>query len=103
MTSHEAQAPDGGTSGAGGRTAAGPPEFDTSKAHQARMYDYLLGGKDNYAADRVAAEEMLKIYPETAFTARENRAFLGRVVGYLAREAGIRQFLDICTGIPAAG
>ena len=67
------------------------------------MYDYLLGGKDNYAADRVAAEAALRVYPEMAFTARANRAFLGRVVRYLAGEAGIRQFLDIGTGIPAAG
>jgi S-adenosyl methyltransferase len=99
MTSDDAAAPgDGVTAG-----KTGPLPFDTSKAHQARMYDYLLGGKDNYAADRTAAEEMLKIYPETAFTARANRAFLGRVVGYLAGEAGIRQFLDIGTGIPTAG
>jgi hypothetical protein len=80
-----------------------PLPFDTSKAHQARIYDYLLGGKDNYAADRAAAEAALKIYPEWAFTARANRAFLGRVINYLAAEAGIRQFLDIGTGIPTAG
>ena len=82
---------------------AGPLPFDTSKAHQARVYDHLLGGKDNYAADRAAAEEMLKAYPDTAFTARANRAFLGRAVRYLAGEAGIRQFLDLGTGIPTAG
>ena len=84
-------------------TANGAPAFDTSVAHQARIYDYLLGGKDNYAADRAATEAVLKIYPEMAFNARANRAFLGRVVRYLAREAGIRQFLDIGTGIPTAG
>jgi hypothetical protein len=84
-------------------STAGPLPFDTTKAHQARMYDYLLGGKDNYAADRAAAEEALKVYPEWAFTARANRAFLGRVVRYLVGEAGIRQFLDIGTGIPTAG
>jgi hypothetical protein len=86
--------------------AAGAPggqPFDISRAHQARIYDYLLGGKDNYAADREAAEAALRIYPEWAFTARANRAFLGRVVRYLAGEAGIRQFLDIGTGIPTAG
>ena len=77
--------------------------FDTSVAHQARVYDYLLGGKNNYAADRAAAEAWLKANPETAFTVRANRAFLGRAVGYLAREAGVRQFLDIGTGIPGAG
>ena len=77
--------------------------FDTSVAHQARMYDYLLGGKDNYAADRAAIEAQLKIYPGLAFAARANRAFLGRAVRYLAADAGIRQFLDIGTGIPTAG
>jgi S-adenosyl methyltransferase len=80
-----------------------PPAFDTSVANQARIYDYLLGGKDNYAADRAAAEAGLRVWPEGAFTARANRAFLGRVVRYLAGEAGIRQFLDIGTGIPTAG
>jgi hypothetical protein len=80
-----------------------PPAFDTSVAHQARIYDYLLGGKDNYAADRAAAEATLKVWPEFAFAAQSNRAFLGRVIRYLAEEAGIRQFLDIGTGIPTAG
>jgi len=84
-------------------TSDGVPQFDTSVANQARIYDYLLGGKDNYAADRAAAEAALQIYPEWAFTARANRAFLGRVVRYLTAEAGIRQFLDIGTGIPTAG
>jgi hypothetical protein len=77
--------------------------FDTTVANQARVYDFLLGGKDNYAADRAAAEAVLKIAPETAFTARANRAFLGRVVRYLVGEAGVRQFLDIGTGIPTSG
>jgi SAM-dependent methyltransferase len=95
MTSDNEAAP-------GGRKP-GPLPFDTSVAHQARMYDYLLGGKDHYAADRAATEAALKVYPEWAFTARANRAFLGRVVRFLAGEAGIRQFLDIGTGIPTAG
>jgi hypothetical protein len=86
-----------------GGDKAGPREFDTSVPHQARMYDYLLGGKDNYAADREAAEAGLKVYPDLAFTARANRAFLRRAVRFLAGEAGIRQFLDIGTGIPTAG
>jgi hypothetical protein len=60
-------------------------------------------GNDNYAADRAAVDGMLKIWPGLAFTARANRAFLGRAVSYLAAEAGIRQFLDIGTGIPATG
>jgi hypothetical protein len=82
---------------------AGPQPFDLGVAHQARMYDYLLGGKDHYAADRDAMEAWLKIDPGAAFTARANRAFLGRAVRYLGADAGIRQFLDIGTGIPTAG
>jgi hypothetical protein len=81
---------------------AGWHGIDTSVAHQARIYDYALGGKDNYAADREAAEKAREIWPEMAITARANRAFLGRAVRYLAGEAGIRQFLDIGTGIPTA-
>jgi hypothetical protein len=77
--------------------------FDASVAHLARMYDYLLGGKDNYAADRAAVAAALEFFPDMAFTARANRAFLGRAVRYLAGQAGIRQFLDIGTGIPTAG
>ncbi len=80
-----------------------PPESETSTAHVGRVYDYGLGGKDNYAADRAASEAVLTIYPEMAFNARANRAFLGRAVSYLAGQAGIRQFLDIGTGIPTAG
>ena len=89
------------TSGEAGH--AGPLPFDTSVAHQARCYDYMLGGKDNYAADRAAVDAWLEIDPEVLFTARANRAFLGRAVRYLAAEAQIRQFLDIGTGIPTAG
>jgi O-methyltransferase involved in polyketide biosynthesis len=96
MTSSEAPAPV--TAG-----NAGTLPFDTSIANQARIYDYVLGGKDNYAADRAATEALLRIDPEVPFTMRSNRAFLGRSVRYLAAEAGIRQFLDIGTGIPTAG
>jgi S-adenosyl methyltransferase len=99
MTSDDA-APPGGGSASG---VAGSLPFDISVAHQAPMYDYLLGGKDHFDADRTASEAMLKIYPDTGFSARANRAFLGRAVRYLAGEAGIRQFLDIGTGIPTAG
>jgi hypothetical protein len=98
MTSDEVAGPARETAG-----NAGSLPFDTSKAHQARIYDYLLGGKDNYAADREAAEAGLQVWPGMAFTAQANRAFLGRAVRYLAGEAGIRQFLDIGTGIPTAG
>jgi S-adenosyl methyltransferase len=66
------------------------------------MYDYVLGGKDNYAADRAAVEAGLQVWPDMAFAMRANRAFLGRAVRYLA-DAGMRQFLDIGTGIPTAG
>jgi hypothetical protein len=81
-------------------TAAEPPSFDTSIAHSARMYDYWLGGKDNYAADREAAEQALAANPNILPGVRANRAFLRRAVQYLAGEAGIRQFLDIGTGLP---
>jgi S-adenosyl methyltransferase len=81
---------------------ADPPPFDTTVPHAARMYDYLLGGKDNFAADREAAEQLVAINPEARMAVRANRAFHGRAVRYLAGEAGVRQFLDIGTGIPAA-
>jgi O-methyltransferase involved in polyketide biosynthesis len=77
------------------------PRIDTSRAHPARIYDSWLGGKDNFAADREAAELALQAYPELAEAIRSNRAFLGRAVRFLIG-AGIRQFLDIGTGLPAA-
>jgi hypothetical protein len=79
-----------------------PPNIDISVAHQARVYDYTIGGKDNFAADREAAEKAIQANPDTVATARANRAFLGRAVRFLVAEAGIRQFLDIGTGIPSA-
>jgi hypothetical protein len=79
------------------------PKIDASVAHAARVYDYWLGGKDNYAADRALGEAMMDSIPSLPFMARANRAFLGRAVQYLAAEAEIRQFLDIGTGIPTAG
>jgi S-adenosyl methyltransferase len=78
------------------------PAFSTSVAHIARVYDYWLGGTTNYAADREAAEQAMAAYPDMPLSVRANRAFLARAVRYLARDAGIRQFLDIGTGIPAA-
>jgi S-adenosyl methyltransferase len=81
---------------------AEPPSFDVSVAHQARIYNYWLGGKDNYAADRKAAEAAVAAYPGVASGARANRQFLARAVRHLAGEGGIRQFLDIGTGIPTA-
>jgi predicted O-methyltransferase YrrM len=80
-----------------------PPGIDSSVATSARMYNYWLGGHDNFAADRIAALEVSKRMPGAAASARENRKFLGRVVRFLAAEAGIRQFLDLGTGLPTKG
>ena len=79
-----------------------PPNVDASVPHIARIYDYWLGGKNNFAADRAAAERALAAMPGIMPSVRANRAFLARAVTYLAAEAGIRQFLDIGTGIPSA-
>jgi trans-aconitate methyltransferase len=78
------------------------PDFDTSVPHIARVYDYWLGGKDNFAADRDLGERTLQAYPNLAFSVRANRAFLARTVRYLVSECGISQFLDVGTGIPTA-
>src|SRR5215472_10484803 len=98
MTTNEAPALGAGGAGQGRRLP-----FDTTVANQASIYDYLLGGKDNYEVDRVATDAVLAFYPGMLFNAKANRAFLGRAVRFLAGEAGIRQFLDIGTGIPTAG
>ena len=79
-----------------------PDAFDTSVAHIARVYNFWLGGRDNYAADREAAEQVINAYPTILASVRAQRAFLGRAVRYLVTEAGIRQFLDIGTGLPSA-
>ncbi|MEU2121207.1 SAM-dependent methyltransferase [Nocardia niwae] len=78
-------------------------KLDTGLAHEARVYDYWLGGKDNYPADRALGDTVAMHIPTIREMARANRAFLGRAVGHLAREAGIVQFLDIGTGLPTAG
>ncbi len=88
------------TVGSGG--TRGSRAFDPSVAHPARVYDYWLGGKDNFEADRIAGEETIAAYPAIRASARANRAFLARSVRYLADEQGIRQFLDIGTGLPTA-
>jgi hypothetical protein len=75
--------------------------FDPSIPHPARVYAYWLGGKDHYPADREAAEEVIRYRPQVVAGARANRAFLARMVRFLAAEYGIRQFLDIGTGLPA--
>src|ERR1700735_3958582 len=80
--------------------ARGSYGFDARVAHPARVYDYWLGGKDNFEADRIAGEQTIAAYPAIRASARANRAFLGRTVRYLAAEKGIRQFLDIGTGLP---
>ena len=90
MTAEQGSAP--------GQTAG----FDTSVAHVARVYDYWLGGKDNFAADRAAGDQAIAAYPDIVYSVRANRAFLARVVRFLAADCGIRQFLDIGTGIPTA-
>lgn len=76
-----------------------PAGVDTSTPSIARVYDYLLGGKDNFACDRTVADQLRSVAPEVEAMARQNRAFLGRVVRFLA-EQGIRQFIDIGTGLP---
>jgi S-adenosyl methyltransferase len=77
-------------------------KIDTSEAHPARRYNYWLGGKDHFAADRESGDRIEAAYPGIRDAARANRGFLQRAVRYLAQEAGIRQFLDIGTGLPAA-
>ncbi len=77
--------------------------FDPGTAHPARVYSYWLGGKDHYPADRVAAQQVIRHRPQVVAGARANRLFLARAVRYLATECGIRQFLDIGTGLPAPG
>ncbi|MEV5412967.1 SAM-dependent methyltransferase [Thermopolyspora sp. NPDC052614] len=77
-----------------------PPDIDTSTPHVARMYDYFLGGKSNYAADREAAEQIIKVMPQVRNVARVNRRFLIDSVRWLVETAGIRQFIDIGSGLP---
>ncbi|HEX6675184.1 MAG TPA: SAM-dependent methyltransferase [Actinomycetes bacterium] len=77
-------------------------DLRTDRPHPARVYDYLLGGKDNFPADRAAAAQGMQANPNSLIPPRENRAFLRRAVRYLAAEAGISQFLDIGTGIPTS-
>jgi hypothetical protein len=97
---------DSGQAAGGGypeSTSADDQAFNPAVAHQARIYDYWLGGKDHYPADRAYADAVAEVYPGVLVTARANRAFLGRAVRFMAGEAGLAQFLDIGTGIPASG
>ena len=77
-------------------------QIDTTVPHSARIWNYWLGGKDNFEADRIAGEATIAAYPAIRASARANRAFLARSVRFLAAETGIRQFLDIGTGLPTA-
>jgi len=77
-------------------------DLRTDRAHGARIYDYILGGKDNYAADRAAGDATLKVWPALRIHMQANRFFMHRVARYLATEKGIRQFLDIGSGIPTS-
>ena len=77
-------------------------DFDTTVAHPARVWDYWLGGKDNFAADRDAGDKVIEAMPSVDAAARAGRAFLAAAVHYLAAGMGIRQFLDIGTGLPTA-
>jgi hypothetical protein len=78
------------------------PKLDTTVSHSARIWNYWLGGKDNFAVDRAAGDKVAAMLPSIVAQARADRAFLGRAVRYLAGEAGVRQFLDIGTGLPTA-
>ncbi|MQY26065.1 SAM-dependent methyltransferase [Nocardia aurantia] len=80
-----------------------PPGIDVSVPHSARRYDYWLGGKDNFEADRESARAVAEGYPPVQCAAVANRAFLRRVVAYLARDVGVRQYLDIGAGLPTVG
>jgi hypothetical protein len=77
-----------------------PPEINAAVPHPARIYDYFIGGQNHFPADRETAAQILRRSPAAGVAARENRSFLGRAVRYLAAEAGVRQFLDIGSGLP---
>jgi hypothetical protein len=82
--------------------ASAPTGIDTTVSHSARIWNYWLGGKDNFAVDREAGDRVEAMLPIIVIQARADRAFLGRAVRYLAGEVGIRQFLDVGTGLPTA-
>ena len=83
------------------RTAGNPrPRLDTGTAYSARVWNYLLNGKDNFLADRAAGDRLMQMFPGITGIARGNRRFLAHAVRYLAGQAGIRQFIDIGTGLP---
>jgi S-adenosyl methyltransferase len=98
VTDHRAQ----GDLGPEEHDSAAGTGIDTTVPHSARIWNYWLGGKDNFAVDREAGDQFSAIYPGIVDIARADRAFLGRVIRYLAGEARIRQFLDVGTGLPTA-
>jgi hypothetical protein len=102
MTSPTSPSTDGTPGSSGGTGDAGTPSYriDTSKPHPARMYDYFLGGKDNYEVDQEAAEQFMKVAPEVRDGVRANRYFMHRAVRHVVAEGGVRQILDIGTGLP---
>lgn len=79
------------------------PQIDASTPNVARVWNYLTGGRDNFDADRRAARQLVRVAPAMEYLGYANRAFIGRAARYLAAEAGVRQFIDIGTGIPGAG
>ncbi|MGW4638338.1 SAM-dependent methyltransferase [Sphaerisporangium sp. NPDC004334] len=89
-----------GAAGAPGAPGAAPAGVDTSVPHAARIWNFWLGGEDNYPVDRAAGEQTMRVLPEIVDIARHSRAFLERAVHYLVAEAGIRQFLDVGAGLP---
>ncbi|GAA1468018.1 SAM-dependent methyltransferase [Nocardiopsis exhalans] len=85
-----------------GAPSGGKPQIDTTRTHSARIWNYWMGGKDNYPIDRAAGDQVAEFFPEIVDLARTSREFLVRVVTHLTGEVGIRQFLDIGTGMPTA-
>src|SRR6185437_13552624 len=77
-----------------------PDKLDVTVPHSARIWNYWHGGKDNYEIDRMVGDKVAQLFPAIRETARVSRALLSRVIGYLAADAGIRQFLDVGTGLP---
>ncbi|OHV19591.1 S-adenosyl methyltransferase [Parafrankia soli] len=77
-----------------------PPTFDTTRPHSARVWNYFLGGKDNFPVDRAHGDESIAVFPQIVDVARASRAFLARAITHLVAEEGVRQFLDVGTGLP---
>ena len=102
MPRHGAAAGEAGQVTSGQDPAGGGVPIDTTRPHMARVYDFWLGGKDNFAADRAVAERVAAAYPDVVAAVQAQRAFLARAVRFLVTQAGVTQFLDIGTGLPSA-